>query len=228
MQFTYRGPDGHVKATMEEVFSKVGGPVTDASTPWTFNYQMNERVVAWGDDLNARLIKHIVARNMGLSEEQAQQRLLELASLLPDLAAKLPLMKPQLLARLASNTRAVAQGLLQLKEVFPKADVGVIAVRCPGLVLGDVPLGQVQEAAQKLRQLLPNSEVDKLVEEHPLTMLDVEGFEDALQRAKAMMPLLDVEKTMARNPGFIFGFQRGSKLIPYDEPRPEQPEEQGE
>lgn len=62
-----------------------------------------------------------------------------------------------------------------------------------------------------------------MVEEHPEQYLDTDGLELALGKARAMLPGVDIEKTLATQPEFVFKFQRGSKLIPYDEPRPEQP-----
>lgn len=56
----------------------------------------------------------------------------------------------------------------------------------------------------------------RLVEEHP-TLLDVQAFETAISDAKHVIPGLDVSHMMRYNPALIFGFQRGSQMIPYDE-----------
>ena len=56
----------------------------------------------------------------------------------------------------------------------------------------------------------------RLVEEHP-TLLDVKAFEVAVNDAKHVIPGLDVSHMMRYNPALIFGFQRGSQMIPYDE-----------
>jgi hypothetical protein len=57
----------------------------------------------------------------------------------------------------------------------------------------------------------------RLVTEHP-SMLDVDNFEKAVEESKRLLPGLDVCQTMDQNPALIFRFQRGSQLIPYDEP----------
>lgn len=52
-----------------------------------------------------------------------------------------------------------------------------------------------------------------LVEANP-TMLDVPGLKAAMEEAQRFMPDLDVQKQMGSDPQVIFGFQRGSQLIP--------------
>lgn len=59
-------------------------------------------------------------------------------------------------------------------------------------------------------------------------MLDVPSFKEAMAEAARIMPQMDIQQAMARDPATIFGFQRGSQLIPYDDPRPEaQQQEEG-
>ena len=58
VQFTYRSEDGRKKATLEDVFSTTTDLLPeDTVIPWQFNWQMNERVLVWSDDLKARLVK---------------------------------------------------------------------------------------------------------------------------------------------------------------------------
>lgn len=57
----------------------------------------------------------------------------------------------------------------------------------------------------------------RLINEHP-QVLDVEAFEKAVNEAKHIMPNMNISHMMRMNPSMIFSFQRGSDLIPYDEP----------
>ena len=66
---------------------------------------------------------------------------------------------------------------------------------------------------------LPLLPADRLVEENP-AMLDVPGLRAAMAEAARILPQLDVQAAMATDPQVIFGFQRGSQLIPYDPPTP--------
>ncbi|GAB4820638.1 hypothetical protein N2152v2_007684 [Parachlorella kessleri] len=179
-------------------------------------YQMSEAGIMWNDELKLRLILRVVADQLHLSDEAVAERLRQLALLMPTLQQKLPAMKPQLIARLAADVPAVAAAMLQLKDVFPEADVAKLAVREPALVLG-FDMVRLRGVAEELRQLLPRLNVDRLVEENP-SMLDVRQFAEAMQEAKRIMPSLDIQQAMANDPQVILGFQRGSQLIPYDEP----------
>lgn len=94
--------------------------------------------------------------------------------------------------------------------------MATMALRCPALVVGDVALQDVERSAAALREMLPSTRVDVLVEAHPDTMLDVEGLGDAMQRAREVLPDVDVERMLANDPSSVFSFQRGRRLIPYD------------
>lgn len=187
---------------------------------------MSEAGLLWNDDLKTRLLTRAVANSLGLGEEEVATRLQQLQLLLPSLQQKMIGMKPQILERLASNIPGVAAALLELKAVFPEADVSKLAVREPALVLG-FDMDRLRATAEELRLLLPRLNVDRLVEENP-SMLDIEGFKLAMQEAQRIMPSLDVQQALGSDPQMIFGFQRGSQLIPYDEPRPLSEEERRE
>ncbi len=83
----------------------------------------------------------------------------QLAVLLPPLQNKLAVIKPTLLARFCASPDTVATSLLFLKSVFPLANVATMAMRCPGLVLGDVPAETIEDAAAQLRRMLPDIQV---------------------------------------------------------------------
>ena len=105
-------------------------------------------------------LQRVVADQLHLSDEAVAERLRQLALLMPTLQQKLPAMKPQLIARLAADVPAVAAAMLQLKDVFPEADVAKLAVREPALVLG-FDMVRLRGIAEELRQLLPRLNVDR-------------------------------------------------------------------
>ena len=49
------------------------------------------------------MLQHVTAEELGISEEEMESRLQALQALLPDMVGRLPTMKPQLIAQLASN-----------------------------------------------------------------------------------------------------------------------------
>ncbi|KAK9810417.1 hypothetical protein WJX72_010391 [[Myrmecia] bisecta] len=179
------------------------------------NFMMNESRLVWNDDLKQRLIQQIAAQELGIAEEVMASRLKELQLLLPDLIPKMSSMKPTLLARLAADAPGLAAKLVTLKAIFPAANAGVMVARRPALVLVD-DLEAIRDASHRLRKLLPDVDIDRMVEEHP-SMLDVDSFELALAEAKRLMPNLDITNALNTNPSIIFSCQRGSQLIPYDE-----------
>ena len=54
------------------------------------------------------------------------QRLRELAILLPALSSKLAAMKPKTVALMAADTQALTVKLLTLREIFPRADIAQV------------------------------------------------------------------------------------------------------
>lgn len=65
-------------------------------------------------------MQRIASQELGISEEELEERLQTLSNLLPDLAPRLIKAPPQQLAQLAAGTHAIAARLLQLKAIFPQ------------------------------------------------------------------------------------------------------------
>lgn len=176
---------------------------------------MNERNVMWNDDLKLRLIKRIAADELGLSDAELEGRLQQLGALLPGLEARLAKAPAKLVARLAANTGEVALRLLQLKETFPQADLSLMINNRLTLLLDD-DLVHVAAAAGRLRQLLPDINVDRFAQTFPV-VLDVECFEMALEDARRIMPGIDVTQMLRANPDVILSLVKGKNMIPYDQ-----------
>ncbi|PNW77033.1 hypothetical protein CHLRE_10g419500v5 [Chlamydomonas reinhardtii] len=178
-------------------------------------WQMNERNVYFTDDFKVRLIKRVASDELGISDEEMESRLQQLGALLPGLESRLGKAPPKLVARLAASTGQVAVRLLALKELFPQANLSAMVNNRLGLLLDD-DTAQLQAAATRLRQLLPDINVDKFVETFPL-VLDVECFEMALEDAKRIMPGINVTSMLRNNPDVILSLVKGKNLIPYDQ-----------
>ncbi len=88
------------------------------------------------------------------------QRLEALRCLLPNLLPKMAVMGPDLLAQLAADPSQLAQKLVQLKQIFPQADAARMVANQMSLVLKD-DLHMVAAAAEELRSILPDVNVDK-------------------------------------------------------------------
>jgi len=215
------------KATWEATFGvweDMDEPLPDhksqrgrTSPPWEVVSQLNEKNLVWSTDLQARLLKSVVAKDLELPEEEVEKRLVDLQNLMPDMAPKLPTMKASLVGGLVRDTGAVAQRLLQLKEIFPGGNVSLLGTRCPSLMLtGEEQLEELREKAVRLRQELPAVNIDRLVSEHPNEVLRVDSFLEAIEEAKRLIPTIDIDDMLATNPTRVFSFERGSNLIPGD------------
>ncbi|KAG2446366.1 hypothetical protein HXX76_000952 [Chlamydomonas incerta] len=176
---------------------------------------MNERNVYFTDDLKVRLIKRVASDELGISDEEMESRLQQLGALLPGLESRLGKAPPKLVARLAANIGQVAVRLLALKALFPQADLSAMVNNRLGLLLDD-DMAQLQAAEPRLRQLLPDINVDRFVETFPL-VLDVECFEMALEDARRIMPGINVTSMLRNNPDVILSLVKGKNLIPYDQ-----------
>lgn len=221
-EFTYEGSDGRRKATFEQAF-KSGIPTKSADTPpapWEFGYQMSEKNLVWNDDLKSRLLSRVAAEKLNLTEDELGSRLEQLQALLPDIKSKLPSMSPSTVIGLVQHVGALPQNLMALKAIFPGANASRLAVRNPQLVLG-FDSDHLDALAAQLREMLPSVDVDKLLEENP-SILDVEELRVAMAEAARIMPKLDVMSAMRTDPQLILSFQRGSQLIPYDPPIPQE------
>ncbi|GIL83712.1 hypothetical protein Vretimale_10507 [Volvox reticuliferus] len=226
--YPYNDADGkRQKATIEHIFPALEStsstvqqqPPSSSSSrpaaPWQVGWQMNERNVYWNDDLKTRLIKRIASDELGISDDEMDERLQQLGALLPGLQSRLAKAPPKLVARLAVNTGEVAQRLLRLKIAFPQANLSTMVSNRLSLLLDD-DLAAVEAASGRLRQLVPGVNVDRFVEAYPL-VLDVECFEMALEDAQRIMPGMDVTAMLRSNPDMILSLVKGKNLIPYDQ-----------
>lgn len=69
-------------------------------------------------------------------------------------------MKVQLLVKLAANAEHLAQRLLDLKSIFPSANVSMMVSKAPGLALME-DLDPIRQGAAAFRELLPNADLDR-------------------------------------------------------------------
>ena len=72
-------------------------------------------------------MQRVAADELGMADEELEARVARLQALLPDLAQKLPSMRPQLVARLAAAVDDLPARLVQLKQVR-RAGAGAASV----------------------------------------------------------------------------------------------------
>lgn len=95
--FTYNSGSSseRQKATIEHVFSPADARPgsTRADAPWLLGWQMNERNIVWSNDLMLRLLQRHIAAELEISDQEAQQRIIDVTALLPGLAPRLAAIK---------------------------------------------------------------------------------------------------------------------------------------
>jgi len=190
------------------------------AAPWEFSYQMGEKYLDWGEELQQKLYARVAADELNITEGQLVEYLDRLRTLMPDASEKLANMPIKTLARLIGSLDEIPMKLMRLKAIFPRANASLLAIRNPELVLG-FDSEHLQWIADELNEMFPKLEVDKLVEENP-SMLDIEELRVAMAEAQRIMPGLDLQKAMGSDPQVVLSFQRGTQLIPYDPVSPEE------
>jgi len=188
--------------------------------PWSIGFQMSERYLTWTEDLRGSIVVDFVARELGLSRSQVEERMAQLAVLVPDLSTKFPIMKADLLARLCGDLDAVARRVVELKAAVPGADVGVFVANRPGVLVESVEVVEtMRERAEVMRRVFPKVNVDAMLADFP-TLLDIEDITAAKEdlASKFGVALEDVDALIGRDPNWLQLTQRGAALIPYDEP----------
>eukprot|EP01025_Chloroclados_australasicus_P010572 TRINITY_DN1433_c0_g5_i1.p2 TRINITY_DN1433_c0_g5~~TRINITY_DN1433_c0_g5_i1.p2 ORF type:complete len:299 (+),score=25.14 TRINITY_DN1433_c0_g5_i1:34-897(+) len=225
-EYKYNSSDGHAKATLEQIFGPVMQRLASEQqqsedslkekddSPWTLSWQMSERNMAWSDELKVSIIKNSTANNLGLTEEQVEDRLQSLSFLIPEIQSKLSVMKVDTLTAFLANPNRVAARLVRLKRIFPTANVGEMMLRRYSLGLNE-DLNIIENGVEELRELLPNVSIDYLAQENPV-ILNFESFKAALNDAKRMMPKVDIQQILLKNPGVVLSMQKGTDMIPYD------------
>ncbi|KAG1665034.1 hypothetical protein FOA52_003209 [Chlamydomonas sp. UWO 241] len=143
------------------------------------------------------------------------ERLSQLAVLLPGLESRIMGAPPALIARLACQTDDVARRLMELKALFPQADITEMVNNRLSLLLDD-DMRDVGDAGAKLRARLPDINIDRFVQAFPL-VLDYDTFEMAIEDLSRIMPGVDLSTLLRSNPGMIMGLAKGKALIPYDQ-----------
>ncbi|KAK9864913.1 hypothetical protein WJX84_006478 [Apatococcus fuscideae] len=207
---------------MEDAWSVGGGEDYPAgvssfggeNAPWGMGWQTSERNLVWNDELKMGLLKKIAAAELGIGAAEVEKKIATLQQLLPDIIPKMAQMKAQLLVRLAANVEQLAQRLLDLKLIFPSANVGLMVSKAPALALME-NLDHIQQGADAFRRMLPDADLDMIVQEHA-SVLDTDTFKKALQEAQRLLPGMDVGELLSRDPGMVLQFQRGSTMIAYD------------
>lgn len=96
----------------------------------------------------------MAAQQLDCSEDQLELQFAELSALLPGIKQRMHTIKADHLARLVADPAKVAERLIELKAIFPQANVEQMVLKDFNLLLS-VSTDQVSQAADELRAFLP-------------------------------------------------------------------------
>ncbi|GFH17858.1 uncharacterized protein HaLaN_14572 [Haematococcus lacustris] len=83
-------------------------------------------------------------------------------------------------------------------------------------LLLDDDMAEVEQAALRLRQLLPGMNVDAFVTDYPL-VLDTDCLERALEDCRLLLPGVDPVVLLRVEPERVVSLVKGRALLPYDQ-----------
>lgn len=139
----------------------------DSPPPWAFGFQVNERYLDWNASAQTQLLKLTCATKLGMDLAEFEERLGELAALLPELSSKLAKMKVDLVCALLQDTQALAQRLALLRNLLPSIDVSELTAKSPALLL-EYSSQELTERLDNLRTAFgERTDVDFLVAREP-------------------------------------------------------------
>lgn len=154
----------------------------------------------WDDSAARQLIKIHVADKLGKDTEFVEGRLRELAVLLPDLVGKLDRMRADIVLALVTDTDAVAQKLVALREVLPSSNLSAMFSRHPALLLELQPQ-TVRQQVEEMRSALPGVDVEALLDREPLLLrANIQAVLSDIQR---LLPGKDPVKVLVSDPGIV-------------------------
>ncbi|KAL6754146.1 hypothetical protein V8C86DRAFT_2710111 [Haematococcus lacustris] len=210
---------GRKKATIESVFGPLVNEADEAEpTPGfltSITTQTSDSKLIWHDDFKVQLIRRVASDELGVSDEEMEWRLQQLAVLLPGLVPRLLRAPAKLVARAAAQLNIIAGRLMRLKAAFPGADCSRMVNNRMSLLLDD-DMVEVEQAALRLRQLLPGMNVDAFVTDYPL-VLDTDCLERALEDCRLLLPGVDPVVLLRVEPERVVSLVKGRALLPYDQ-----------
>lgn len=173
--------------------------------PWKISHQINARHLTWNEDATAQLLSLALQEKLNLSQDEVEDRLQVLATLLPDVKSKLHMTKVQVLSCLIKDTSALAMRLSKLKEILPNCNLSALIAQYPSLVIEWTP-EQIKDRIEEMRIQLPGLDAVRLVEAEPyLLKADLPAVIEDIRR---LLPGLDPLHVLATSPELVLDMNK--------------------
>ena len=172
----------------------------------------------WDERSQRRLAVRVVARDAGLSEEETGGMLAGLERVAPGLAPRFGRMKVADLARLATRVDDVARRMVELRLLFPTADLNQLVSSRPSVLLE--PAVDLEATVARVRAALDSprvhpADVDRVCQAHPY-FLDADVVEGAVAEVARLFPKEDAARRLLNEPALLLQVQSGPDIIEYD------------
>lgn len=168
--------------------------------PWSFGFQTNERYLKWDESAQRQLLKLHVAAKLDKEVSWVEDKLQELASIIPDLEGKMDRMKADIVMQLVSDTQAVAQRVLDVHALLPNVNASKLLAQYPHLIF-KLELGKLSQQLHLLRKELPGKDIDDLIQREPLML--TANIKYALEELKRLTPAKAHAEFLFKNPGLV-------------------------
>lgn len=204
--------------------------------PWVMTFDLRERETIWTEENKARLVRIVASHQLDMELSEVEERLEALNTLLPGISTfeffvhsactscvstslkcikiytgeKVASIKPSLLAGLLQQGSGLVTRLINLKNLFPDANISELAVREPQILLQE--LNEIEANIERLKELLDIKNVDGLVEACP-RMLQAEIVEEVLIELERLMPGKDAKAILLADPSWLLRVERGTKRM---------------
>lgn len=129
-----------------------------------------------------------------------EDKLQEVVGIIPDLAGKVDRMKADIVIQLVSDTQAVTQRVMDMRELLPGVNVSKLLSQYPHLILHLEP-GRVSRQLNVLRAELPGRDINDLLQREPLML--TANIQFALQELKRLTPAKDPTELLFNSPGLV-------------------------
>jgi len=172
-------------------------PDRGSRTPWGVGWQLNEGNTEWGQQGKDELLVKVLARRLGVGEEETMVRLDTLFLLLPPMQRRVSTMGETRLVALLGNLEGAVEVLLLLRAALPRTDVCEVVCAFPDLLTWDT--ARVRRALEECRAVpgMGQEGLERIAGKVPVVCFHPEQFKRALAEIGRLLAV-ENEQAVAR------------------------------
>ena len=145
-------------------------------------------------------ISRSIQDKLNLSEDEVNERLEELGTLLPDLKSRLLVTEIPILSGLLQDLPVLAINLMKFKEALPGINLSALISKHPTLLLEWTP-GKIKARVEEMKDQLPGLDIILLIEAEPHYLnVDLPAVIADIER---LLPALNPIHVLATSPELV-------------------------